>query len=256
MVWTDDTALAVTDSGEAGRPVVYLNGAFSSQRAWHRVIAELGSPWRHVGYDMRGRGRSRRSSDYTFGTAVRDLGAVLDATGIDRPVLVGWSYGAAVALHWAASNPSRTHGLVLVDGGYPYDWVDDDARARIRRRFRRARWMFPVLRRLGMAGRMSAEEHAEVSIEANEVMGALDGVYDAVTCPVRFIAASGTSVGGTGSEFARMRATLDPVLARDPHVRLHATVPSNHVTILRKDFRAVADAVRHTAADDRHRTGP
>ncbi|WP_158887491.1 alpha/beta fold hydrolase [Amycolatopsis anabasis] len=255
MLRVDDTALAMTDGGGAGQPVVYVNGAFSSQRAWRRVITDLGASWRHITFDMRGRGRSRRSSDYSFDAAVRDLGAVLDATEVDRPILVGWSYGAAVALHWAAQRPSRTHGLVLVDGGYPYAWVDDDARTQIRRQFRRMRWTYPVLRRLGMAGWMSAEEHAEVSIEANEVMGALDGRYDAVTCPVRFIAASGSSVGGTDSEFARMRATLDPVLARNPDVRLHATVPSNHVTILRKDFRTVAGAIRDTAADRGHRTG-
>ena len=42
MVPVDDTALAVTDSGGFGMPVIYLNGQFATQGYWRRVIAELG----------------------------------------------------------------------------------------------------------------------------------------------------------------------------------------------------------------------
>ena len=48
----------------------------------------------------------------------------------------------------------------------------------------------------------------------------------------------------------RVRATLDPVLACNPNIRVSATVASNHSKILRKDFHAVADAVRDVAAVD------
>lgn len=42
------TALAVTDARSPGRPVVYLNGSFASQRHWRSVIAELGPDWRRI----------------------------------------------------------------------------------------------------------------------------------------------------------------------------------------------------------------
>jgi hypothetical protein len=32
---------------------------------------------------------------------------------------------ALVAVHWASRNPDRTLGAVLVDGAYPYDWLDE-----------------------------------------------------------------------------------------------------------------------------------
>ena len=112
----DDTALAVTDTGGPGIPVVYLNGQFATQGYWRRVIAELGTGWRHITYDERARGKkSKRSADYSFEAAVRDVDAVLAARGVDRPLLVGWSYGAVVAAHWASRNPDRTVGAVLVD---------------------------------------------------------------------------------------------------------------------------------------------
>ena len=249
----DDTALAVTDTGGGGPVVVYLNGAYSSQPAWRRVITELGPEWRHITYDERARGKSRRSADYSFDSTVRDLEAVLAARRVQRPLLVGWSFGAGTAVHWAVRNPSRAGGLVLVDGGYPFDWIDDAARDQTRRQFRKMRWALPVLTRFGMAARMTADQHAEVNIEINEVFGALGDQYDQLNCPTRFVVASGASMGGTGDEMAKMRASLDPIVARRPNIRVGARVSSNHVTVLRKDYRAVAEVVGETAAAGRQR---
>src|SRR5215813_9687749 len=89
MVPVEDTALAVTDTGGTGIPVVYLNGQFATQGYWRRVIAELGPAWRHITFDERARGKSKRSADYSFAVAVRDVDAVLAARDVDRPLLVG-----------------------------------------------------------------------------------------------------------------------------------------------------------------------
>ena len=113
MLAVEDTALHVTDTGGPGRAVVYLNGSYASQRNWRPMIAELGPNWRHITYDERARGRSKRSADCTFEACVRDLDLVLKATGVDRPLLVGWSYGAYVAVHWADRNPGRA-GVVAI----------------------------------------------------------------------------------------------------------------------------------------------
>ena len=248
----DDTALFVRDSGGDGIPVVYLNGAYADQGHWRRTIGELGGrDWRHITYDERARGRSKRSADYSFAACLRDLDAVLDTTGVDRPLLAGWSYGATLAVHWAARNPGRALGVVAVDGAMPYDWIDDAARARLRTLFRRMRWLLPIAARLGMAARMSAEQHAEVNIEVNELLGVLGPVLDAVDCPVRYVNASGGHLGTDDEEMAAVRATLDPVLARNPNIRVAATVASNHSAVLRRDFRAVADAVREALAAGR-----
>ena len=249
MVPIEDTALAVTDTRGPGRPVVYLNGSYASQRHWRPVIAELGTDdWRHITYDERARGRSRRSADYSFEACVRDVDAVLEATGVDRPLLVGWSYGAAVAVHWADRNPDRVTGVVALDSAVPYGLTGEEGRDRIRRLFHRMRWLFPVLSRVGLAARMSADQHAEVNIEINEVMAAIGPVLDRVSYPLRYVLATGGNLGGSKEEMEEMRAALDPVLARNPNLRVAAKVASNHSHILGKDFRAVAEAVRETAA--------
>jgi pimeloyl-ACP methyl ester carboxylesterase len=248
MVPVDDTALAVTDTGGTGIPVVYLNGAYADQSHWRRVIADLGPGWRHITYDERARGRSKRSADYSFEATVRDVDAVLAARGVDRALLVGWSYGAFVGVHWAARNPDRTMGVVAVEGAIPCGLTGQDGREQIRKLFRRMRLLLPLARPFGMAARMTADQHAEVNIEGNEIAAAVAPVLERVTCPVRYVLATGGNIGAGQEVMEAARATLDPVLARNPNLRVSAKVASSHTNILRKDFRATAEAIREVAA--------
>ncbi|MEV4432177.1 alpha/beta fold hydrolase [Streptomyces sp. NPDC049585] len=256
MVPVDDTALAVTDTGgpgSPGTPVVYLNGQFATQGYWRRTVAELGPGWRHITYDERARGKkSKTSADYSFEAAVRDVDAVLAARGVERAVLVGWSYGAVVAAHWAARNPDRAVGAVLVDGAFPYDWLDGAMEERIRGLFRRLAWFTPLLRPTGLVPRMTAAQQAESNIELGRLSREreLGPVLDDITVPVRYVVASGTSFGSRGDEQERIRAGLDAATARNANIRIGAKVASNHGAILRKDFRAVADSVREVGGLD------
>jgi pimeloyl-ACP methyl ester carboxylesterase len=254
MVPVEDTALAVTDTGGPGTPVVYLNGQFATQGYWRRVIAELGPGWRHITYDERARGRkSKQSADYSFEAAVRDVDAVLEARGVDRALVAGWSYGAFVGAHWARRNPGRALGAVLVDGAQPYDWLDEAMERRIRKLFGRMGWFLPLLRPTGLTPRMNAQQMADTNIELGKLARERDlaPVLDAITVPVRYVVASGASLGSKGDEQERIRAALDAVTARNPNIRISAKVASNHDAILKKDFTAVAEAVREITTLDR-----
>ncbi|WP_225725261.1 MULTISPECIES: alpha/beta fold hydrolase [unclassified Nocardia] len=248
MVPVEDTALAVTDTGGTGRPVIYLNGCYADQKHWRPVVAELGSEYRHITYDERARGKSKQSADYSFAGCLRDIDAVLAARGVERPILVGWSYGATLAAHWAEQNPDRVAGVVAVDGAMPYGLTGEEGQERIRKLFHRMRFLLPVVRPLGLAARMNAAEHAEVNIEINELAAAMAPILQQVTCPLRYVLATGSNLGGGAEEMEAARASLDPVLAANPNLKVSAKVASNHSHILRKDFRAVAAAVRETAA--------
>lgn len=254
MVAVDDTELAVTDNGGDGMPVLYLNGQFATQGYWRKTIAELGPGFRHITFDERARGRkSKLSADYSFEAAVRDVDAVLAARGVERALLVGWSYGAVVGAHWAERNPERTIGAVLVDGAFPYDWLDDAMEQRIRTLFKRLSWVMPLLRPTGLAPRMTAAQQAESNIELGKLSrtNELGPVLDAITVPVRYVVASGTSFGSKRDEQEKIRSGLDAATSRNPNIRIGAKVPSNHGALLRKDFRAIADSVREVATLDR-----
>jgi pimeloyl-ACP methyl ester carboxylesterase len=168
--------------------------------------------------------------------------------GADRPILVGWSYGAAVAVHCADQNPGCA-GVAAIDGAVPFGITGEEAQERIRRLFRRMRLMLPILRPLGMAARMSAGQHAEIS---NEVNIAIAPVLDRLSCPVSYIMATGASIGSDEQEMEQMRASLDPVAARNPNLTVSAKVTSNHAKILRNESRAIADAVRELATITDH----
>jgi pimeloyl-ACP methyl ester carboxylesterase len=250
VVPVDDSALYLSDTGGRGRPVVYLNGAYADQSHWRRVIADLGGDYRHITYDERARGKSKRSADYSFEACIRDVDAVLDARRVDRPLLVGWSYGGILAWHWADRNPDRILGVVCVDA-FPAGLTGEAGHERIRKLFRRMRLLLPIASRLGLAARMTADQHADVNIELNEIGAASVPVLDRLTCPVRFVLATGDSLGSHDGEMEQGRTTLEPVLSRNANIRVSAKVASNHSHILRKDFRAVAEAVREVAALDR-----
>jgi pimeloyl-ACP methyl ester carboxylesterase len=102
---------------EAGTVVLH-HGLASSQRIWDLMVPRLTKRFRVVTFDARGHGRSGKpSSGYGFDQTVADTLAVIRATRATRPVLVGHSWGAMVALELAARHARAIGGLVLVDGG-------------------------------------------------------------------------------------------------------------------------------------------
>jgi pimeloyl-ACP methyl ester carboxylesterase len=94
------------------------HGLASSQRIWDLMLPRLTRRFRVVTYDARGHGRSAKpSSGYGFDRVVADARAVIRAARLDRPVVVGHSWGAMAALELAARHASAVGGAVLVDGG-------------------------------------------------------------------------------------------------------------------------------------------
>jgi SAM-dependent methyltransferase len=100
--------------------------------------------------------------------------------------------------------------------------------------------LLPLVRPFGMAARMTADQHAGVIIEANEIQAAIAPVLDRLTCQVRYVLGTGGNLGASQEEMEQVRAALDPVLARKPNITVSAKVASNHSKILSTDFRAVA----------------
>lgn len=118
-----------TPPSRRGRDLLLLHGLASSSHIWDLVapiLARRGH--RVVAHDQRGHGRSGKpSSGYAFERLVADAGAVIRALRLRRPVVVGHSFGANVALELAVRHPRSARGLVLIDGGFlglreRFDW--------------------------------------------------------------------------------------------------------------------------------------
>jgi pimeloyl-ACP methyl ester carboxylesterase len=104
------------DAGGDGLPVVLLHGINQNVRTWELVLPYLDGPWRLVALDHRGHGLSESDPDaYQSGDIVRDAEQFILALGLNRPVVVGHSLGAWVAIRLAAARPELLRGVVLGD---------------------------------------------------------------------------------------------------------------------------------------------
>ena len=102
-----------------GPPVILVHGLPSCAYDWATLPQKLAARGYHViAYDRVGYGYSSRpaatADRYTYESNARDLAGLLDALGIQRAALVGWSYGGAVVQTLAADAPERVSQLVLV----------------------------------------------------------------------------------------------------------------------------------------------
>ena len=110
-----DVTLELDDRGE-GRPVLLLHGHTLDRRVW----ASLASRLRERGLrtlcpDLRGHGRSSRPDrGYHWSHHAADMAAVLEAAGVERCPVVGFSLGGGVALEMALTLPERVAALALV----------------------------------------------------------------------------------------------------------------------------------------------
>lgn len=110
----DGTRLAVHVVGSGTRVVVVPLASWLSPGV--DDLAVDGTGRRLVLYDPRGRGASSDVPPSGAGLArdVEDLEHLRRALGVERWSIVGWSYHAAVAAHYALAHPERVERLVLV----------------------------------------------------------------------------------------------------------------------------------------------
>jgi non-heme chloroperoxidase len=92
--------LCVAEAGNPEGPAVLLvHGFCQSYLSWQpQLQSSLGMDFRLVALDLRGHGRSEKPEGvYTDSRLwAEDLNAVITALRLERPVLVGWSYGGVV----------------------------------------------------------------------------------------------------------------------------------------------------------------
>jgi pimeloyl-ACP methyl ester carboxylesterase len=155
----DGVRLCAREWGGGGQAVVLLHGLASKARLWDGVASRLaGAGLRVVALDQRGHGDAEQpGSGYDFTSVGRDLAAVLAALGIERPLLAGHSWGANVALQFAADRPGAVAGLALVDGALlgVAEWAGP-TRSEARRRLAPPRFAVPLADWLARAGRFDA----------------------------------------------------------------------------------------------------
>jgi pimeloyl-ACP methyl ester carboxylesterase len=105
----------------SGPDLVMLHGISGNLAVWHlRMVPLLQDHFRVTTYDLRGHGNSSMPpSGYSTRHMAADLCALLDELGIPDVDIVGHSYGADIALHFALLHPTRVRKLALIEPGIP-----------------------------------------------------------------------------------------------------------------------------------------
>ena len=115
FVTIDGTRLHFFIKG-AGRPVVLIHGNPGSGQDWTRLFGPLAAHHKTIAFDRPGHGRSERPKqiDATVEVQARLLHDALKQLHVERPIVVGHSWGGALALVYAINYPKDVSGVVLV----------------------------------------------------------------------------------------------------------------------------------------------
>lgn len=115
MLWT-------ATSGE-GIPLLLCHGGPGSYDYLEPVAALVDDLALVHRFDQRGGGRSTRGGPWTIAAHVSDMEELREHFGHERWIVGGHSWGAHLALFYALAHPSRTLGLVLLNGtGVRWGW--------------------------------------------------------------------------------------------------------------------------------------
>ena len=104
-----------------GPPVVLLHGLVGSLDYWAPFAERLARTHRVVAMDVPGHGGSDALEKFSFDEVIRVMCAATSELGVERPALVGHSFGAPLAVCWAAGHEVASLVLASPVGLVPLD---------------------------------------------------------------------------------------------------------------------------------------
>jgi pimeloyl-ACP methyl ester carboxylesterase len=113
-----------------GRPLILLHGGLGSGEMFGPIIPALAERHQVIAVDLQGHGRTAdidRPLDPRL--MADDIAALIDHLGLDRPDLVGYSFGGWVALYVGTKHPAAVGRMVLASANLRPDAIYEDMRA-------------------------------------------------------------------------------------------------------------------------------
>jgi len=117
MVAVGDIEVAYQIFGE-GEPLLLIMGYSGTMDLWApEVLKELASKYQLIIFDNRGMGKTTASDkEFTIELFADDTRGLLDALGIERAHVLGWSLGTYIAQELTLRYPDRVEKLILYAG--------------------------------------------------------------------------------------------------------------------------------------------
>ncbi|MGC9197629.1 MAG: alpha/beta fold hydrolase [Acidobacteriaceae bacterium] len=125
QIRVDGLGLSYLERGRAARDqpsLVLLHGLMGCAETFIPLVEHLRSDLHIVALDLPGAGDSERSQDIDprLAATARCVAGVLEKLDLQRPIVLGHSYGGAVALSLAVLRPDAVRSLVLLSPAHPY----------------------------------------------------------------------------------------------------------------------------------------
>jgi pimeloyl-ACP methyl ester carboxylesterase len=245
-----------------GTDVLLIHGHTLDRRVWNPVgDAMRQSGLRTLTYDLRGHGRSSRpESGYHWSDHAGDAVAVMDAAGVDRCAVAGYSIGGGIALELALTVPERVRRLALLSPVLPdrpfegefFNSLREVARVTRERGIRAAMlgpWMNSPLWHGSLETPAVRARLAEIVGEfpgAEYLATARDRVDRGWTVPERLGEIEVPTVVAVGErELPGFRAWASEIAAGIPAARLETLDGLGHLHLLEDPERIATMLIRH-----------
>lgn len=109
-----DIDIAYSECGE-GAPLILLHGNGEDRHVFDGILSPLTQRFHVYALDTRGHGQTSRGiAPFSINTFADDLLCFMDALGIERAHIVGFSDGGNIAMTFALSHNNRLSSLVLI----------------------------------------------------------------------------------------------------------------------------------------------
>ena len=113
-------ALEMLGSKNDSKPLIFIPGLRVTMDMWEpAILSELAqSNQSIIVYNNRGTGNSSiGTKEYSISQLANDAASLLDALGIEKADLIGWSMGSYIAEEMALVHPNKVNRLILYGSG-------------------------------------------------------------------------------------------------------------------------------------------
>ncbi len=105
------------DFGQHEKSLVFIHGSGGNSSVWSAQYSKLHKKFNIAALNLPGHGKSSGHGEQDIPAYVLWLKEMLDVFKLERPILIGHSLGAAIALSFAAKYPRDLSGVVTAGGG-------------------------------------------------------------------------------------------------------------------------------------------
>ena len=218
-------------TGNGDKPALVLAHGFSDNgMCWLPVARDLEAEYDVILPDARGHGKSQRVQPGESVDHAADLAGIIQALGLESPIVGGHSMGASTASTLAAEHPGLVRALILEDPGWRdpapepaakepepeprpnpwYEWLQSLPGLSIEQVMAKGRADSPTWAEIEMGPWAESKKQLDLNIlQTESVRRAWRDVVKAITCPTLLITADANQGAIVTPQMARTAIILN-----------------------------------------------